>query len=522
MVSLNVARNLGSLMDTPLFVRGAQRLAVTGIPLAGVAFVAQDVLKQDNKQDRLDTLVRDSLVVLGATLGTALVTLGAHCMWTSVPQVIRPGETSALKKLFFSTPADEAVLTQKNIFRLGQTARDSAADFFHKLETCPETVGFWQYWNAAKHMAGKLWQNRGDGALQQAYQQAIQQAFGAKEVTTGLKKWVWEPVEQRLPTALRQSTVFQTLADELWDVGEFLTAGAGSVVGGMLGGLAANAITRKPLVDKVDVWREGAFQYFGNIGMCGVGAVGGILTSKLLLSLVPLPEVVASVAHFSLVASGLVAGIFSGAAVGNWLDMKVISPCFGEKTDHPTRTLEAGDWFLHVDDVPPAVRFGARPLALFDWLMPEINGLFWWSGIKAGLGYRNQQEPELPLVAPIMSMMRATAQYATSGHPLAAVSLMPSEGAMPLAFNHRGQAAAFPPHHQALPHGTVQRSSLARAATPLPIQSPLLSTSDSNHFSLKQPSSVTFPPPVSPTSLLVQQPLEGALPAMTPSLAVSA
>lgn len=166
--------------------------------------------------------------------------------------------------------------------------------------------------------------------------------------------------------------------------------GAVPVIGGVVGGVAADSLTgtrsKKSTANKV---KEGVYQYLANIFLCNVGAGAALFTAeKLVKSRMIKP--LTSVKKLFVILSGITAtGIIGGSFIANYLSKKFIDPMFeqkhkcGEKI-YSERKPEPLDVALHADDIATA-----GVLSGFKWIEPALPIMYFVSGYRAGIGYRN-------------------------------------------------------------------------------------------------------------------------------------
>lgn len=164
------------------------------------------------------------------------------------------------------------------------------------------------------------------------------------------------------------------------------------VVGGIAGGITADKITgtssKKSVANKI---KEGFYQYFANIFLCNVGAGAALFAaeklqkSKIIKPLTPVKKL-------GIIMAGIVStGIIGGSFIANYLSKKVIDPLFCQKEKKKDlfceRKPEMLDVALHVDDIATA-----GVLSGFKWIEPALPFLYFISGYRAGIGYRNGAE----------------------------------------------------------------------------------------------------------------------------------
>ena len=175
------------------------------------------------------------------------------------------------------------------------------------------------------------------------------------------------------------------------EIGRLSLLGAIPVVGGILGGISADLLTKtnskKSTSNKI---KEGFYQYFANIFLCNVGACAALFMaerlqkSKLIKPLTPLKKMI-------VILTGITAtGIVGGSYIANKLSQKIIEPMFnkGKMVSHSgvydERRPEAIDIALHADDIATA-----GVLSGFKWIEPALPLMYFVSGYRAGIGYRN-------------------------------------------------------------------------------------------------------------------------------------
>lgn len=170
------------------------------------------------------------------------------------------------------------------------------------------------------------------------------------------------------------------------------------VIGGVSGGIVADLITcnkvstqhkniKKRTADKV---KEGLYQYLANIFLCNVGAGTALFIAeklekaKKIKSLTPMKKL-------AVILTGITAtGIIGGSYIANYISKKCINPLFGEnrnKSLYGERKPEALDIALHADDIATA-----GILSGFKWIEPALPFMYFISGYRAGIGYRNGRE----------------------------------------------------------------------------------------------------------------------------------
>lgn len=178
---------------------------------------------------------------------------------------------------------------------------------------------------------------------------------------------------------------------------------AGGVAGGIIADKATHTNNRKG--DKAPTGKEGAefkqrtankvkeglYQYLANIFLCNVGAGTALFLSerlekaKKIKPLTPMKKL-------AVILTGITAtGIIGGSYIANYVSKKCINPLFGEKKSdkgiYSERKPEALDIALHADDIATA-----GILSGFKWIEPALPFMYFISGYRAGIGYRNNNK----------------------------------------------------------------------------------------------------------------------------------
>ena len=165
------------------------------------------------------------------------------------------------------------------------------------------------------------------------------------------------------------------------------------VVGGVAGGITADALTgtgsKKSLANKV---KEGVYQYLANIFLCNVGAGSALYISEKLASK-KIIKPLTPMKKLGVIMAGITAtGIVGGSYIANYISKTCIDPLFGKK-HHKNETLyserkpEPLDIALHADDIATA-----GVLSGFKWIEPALPIMYFVSGYRAGIGYRNNKQ----------------------------------------------------------------------------------------------------------------------------------
>ena len=138
--------------------------------------------------------------------------------------------------------------------------------------------------------------------------------------------------------------------------------------------------------------KEGVYQYLANIFLCNVGAGAALFASeqmvkaKLINPLTPLKKL-------GVIFAGITAtGIVGGSIIANYISKKCVDPLFGKKHCknegiYSERKPEPLDIALHADDIATA-----GILSGFRWIEPALPVMYFISGYRAGIGYRNNSK----------------------------------------------------------------------------------------------------------------------------------
>ena len=172
------------------------------------------------------------------------------------------------------------------------------------------------------------------------------------------------------PQNIKASDIFS-------EIGYLSIYGAIPVLGGILGGIGADIITKedckKTIPNKIN---EGIYQYLANIFMCNIGAGAA-------LAILEKANITSKTARAVGMTSGIIlTGVLGGSKIANFVSQKIITPL--TKTTQKERKPEALDVCLHTDDIATV-----SLLSGLKWIEPALPILYSVSGYKAGSGYRN-------------------------------------------------------------------------------------------------------------------------------------
>jgi len=166
------------------------------------------------------------------------------------------------------------------------------------------------------------------------------------------------------------------------EIGYLSIFGAIPVLGGILGGIAADSIVeknwKKNIDNKID---EGIYQYLANIFMCNIGAgcALGILEKMNIQS--------KTSRAIGMTAGIILTGVLGGSKIANFISKKIIRPIISPNKEMKERKPEPMDLCLHTDDIATV-----SLLSGLKWIEPALPILYSVSGYKAGIGYRNNND----------------------------------------------------------------------------------------------------------------------------------
>ena len=164
------------------------------------------------------------------------------------------------------------------------------------------------------------------------------------------------------------------------EIGYLSIYGAVPVVGGIIGGIAADKITEENWKERVnDKVNEGMYQYLANIFMCNIGAgtALGILEKMNIKS--------KAARCVGMIGGIILTGVIGGSKIANFIANKIVNPVICKNKEiKDQRTPELLDISLHTDDIATV-----SLLSGLKWIEPALPLLYSISGYRAGIGYRN-------------------------------------------------------------------------------------------------------------------------------------
>lgn len=239
--------------------------------------------------------------------------------------------------------------------------------------------------NSTKLVDEFLKKNSVDNTTKELLEKAKTKILKFKEVKTLFNNFENNQNGKKLMNELIPDPENVTSHEIMSEIGRLSVFGLIPVAGGILGGIAGDALTTKHWQEKIpDKIKEGSYQYLANIFLCNVGA--GIAL-KLMEKFN-----VTSKAHRALGMIGgiLITGVLGGSAIANLIGNKIINPVFDKHHADKKVSLfnerkpEALDIGLHSDDIATiSVMSGLK------WIEPALPIMYAISGYRAAIGYRN-------------------------------------------------------------------------------------------------------------------------------------
>lgn len=230
-----------------------------------------------------------------------------------------------------------------------------------------------------------------DNEIMQALETAKLKELSPKQI---------ELLNDKLPTSPAKKELFSVILPEkknlnskeiFSEIKRLSLLGLIPVAGGVTGGIIADKVThtnnRKGTADKV---KEGLYQYLANIFLCNVGAGAALFLSEKLEKAGKIKPLT-PMKKLAVILTGITAtGIIGGSYIANYISKKCVNPLFGEKKNgknlYDERKPEALDIALHADDIATA-----GILSGFKWVEPALPFMYFISGYRAGIGYRNNK-----------------------------------------------------------------------------------------------------------------------------------
>ncbi len=267
---MNAISAIGKYLDQPILTAKINRYVPLGLSIGAATILANKVRKTPNKEDKKKTAIKNA-VILGATVLAAISAPYIASKFTGRKMPFKLQEVKEQnKKLVDSFIKENPNSDLKNILEKSK----------NKLLSLQE-ISF--LFNKEKDFANKL----------------------------------IPP-----PDNIQAKDIFK-------EIGYLSIYGAVPVVGGILGGIAADNITEKDWKKRVpDKINEGMYQYLANIFMCniGAGAALGILENM---------NIKSKAARCTGMVGGIIlTGVIGGSKIANFIANKVVNPviCRNKRT----------------------------------------------------------------------------------------------------------------------------------------------------------------------------------------------
>ncbi len=233
-----------------------------------------------------------------------------------------------------------------------------------------------------------------DEKLLKVLKKARHRALSPNEVETVIKEIPENASKRKLLSAILPDKENLDSKGIFEEIGRLSLLGAIPVVGGILGGLAADKITKTQTKNSAaNKIKEGFYQYFANIFLCNVGACAALFAAERLQA-AKVIKPLSSMKKLAVIMAGITAtGIVGGSYIANKMSQKLIDPMFNKnkkpshKGVYDERKPELTDIALHVDDIATA-----GVLSGFKWIEPALPFMYFVSGYRAGIGYRNARK----------------------------------------------------------------------------------------------------------------------------------
>lgn len=334
-------------VDQPMVLNKLDRKMPTLLIGAGTMFGVVDSFKNNNKKQSRKKKFLQNSIVISSTIGASL--LGTR------------GLKIKNKKIF------GGLMEQVKLSDL-QKKQTDAVNRFIKIS------------------------NQLDKTVLNALNTAREKELSPKQIDILINKLPTSPAKNRLFEVILPQKKNLNSKEIFSEIKRLSLLGLIPVIGGVTGGIIADFAThtnkdqngKKRIANKV---KEGLYQYLANIFLCNVGAGTALFISerlekaKKIKPLTPMKKL-------GVILAGITAtGIVGGSYIANYVSKKCIDPLFGEKGNkklYGERKPEALDIALHADDIATA-----GILSGFKWIEPALPFMYFISGYRAGIGYRN-------------------------------------------------------------------------------------------------------------------------------------
>ncbi len=318
---MNAISAIGKYLDQPILTAKVNRYVPLGLSIGAASIFVNKVHKTPNREDKKKTAVKNG-VILGATALSAI-----------------------------SAPYIASKLTGRKMpFKLSTVKEQNKKLVDSFIKTNPNTD------------------------LKSILEKSKSNLLSPKDISILFNRE--KDLANRLippPDNIQAKDIFK-------EIGYLSIYGAVPVVGGVLGGIAADKITEEKWKRRVqDKVNEGMYQYLANIFMCniGAGAALGILEKMNIKS--------KAARCIGMIGGIFLTGVIGGSKIANFIANKVVNPVICKNKDiKEKRTPELLDISLHADDIATV-----SLLSGLKWIEPALPLLYSISGYRAGVGYRN-------------------------------------------------------------------------------------------------------------------------------------
>jgi len=318
---MNAISAIGKYLDQPILTAKVNRYVPLVLSVGATSILANKVNKTPNKEDKKKTAIKNTVIL-------ALTTLSA-----------------------ISAPYIASKLTGRKMpFKLSSVKEQN------------------------KKLVDSFIKTNHNTDLKNILEKSKSKLLSLKEISTLFNK------EKELANKLNPPPDNIQAKDIFKEIGYLSIYGAVPVVGGILGGIAADKITEKNWKERVpDKVNEGMYQYLANIFMCniGAGAALGILEKMNIKS--------KAARCVGMIGGIILTGVIGGSKIANFIANKIVNPVICKNKDiKEQRTPELLDISLHADDIATV-----SLLSGLKWIEPALPLLYSISGYRAGIGYRN-------------------------------------------------------------------------------------------------------------------------------------
>ena len=318
---MNAISAIGKYLDQPILTAKVNRYVPLVLSVGATSILANKVNKTQKKEDKKKTAIKNTVIL-------ALTTLSA-----------------------ISAPYIASKLTGRKMpFKLSSVKEQN------------------------KKLVDSFIKTNHNTDLKNILEKSKSNLLSLKEISTLFNK------EKELANKLIPPPDNIQAKDIFKEIGYLSIYGAVPVVGGILGGIAADKITEKNWKERVpDKVNEGMYQYLANIFMCniGAGAALGILEKMNIKS--------KAARCVGMIGGIILTGVIGGSKIANFIANKIVNPVICKNKDiKEQRTPELLDISLHADDIATV-----SLLSGLKWIEPALPLLYSISGYRAGIGYRN-------------------------------------------------------------------------------------------------------------------------------------